>query len=146
MVIESFPHFWLLCLRGILTCSTHTLICAFSEEPSQVSHSPISPSRGQRDPPTTSTSNCDEVNHKHVMAWSSGTEHNLCCPILCDNRRPPWAYWAARISYSEKSALVLSLLLPLFPHQPFSPLQTLTFNQTQIPLCLLTYQADTGCC
>lgn len=28
----------------------------------------------------------------------------------------------------------------------FFPLQALTFNQTQIPLCLLTYQADTGCC
>lgn len=25
-------------------------------------------------------------------------------------------------------------------------LQALTFNQTQIPLCLLTYQADTSCC
>lgn len=29
--------------------------------------------------------------------------------------------------------------------QPFFPVQALTFNQTQIPLCLLTYQADTGC-
>lgn len=102
-----------------------------------LSCSHVSPSgEGQRTPPTTSTSHHYKVNHKHVMARTAGTTHNLHCPTL--RRKPmsssvPTSWEQTHISCLKRKTTF------------FLPLQALTFNQTQIPLCLLTYQADTGC-
>lgn len=78
-----------LVMRGTLVIGLCALVVHSSvieaEDPLEIAHSHDSPSReGRRGPPTTSTSNCYGVNHKHVMAGSSGTAHNLSCPILCD--------------------------------------------------------------
>lgn len=79
------------------------------------------------------------------MAWSSGTAHNLSCPLLyVTNHCPPWTHWAQ--SSPHLLFWEIGVLFPLSFHAPLFFLQALTFNQTQIPLCLLTYQADTGCC
>ena len=80
------------------------------------------------------------------MARSSGTAHNLSLPPLYDwpmsslYAQGPTEPKSAHISYSEKWVFLPS------GHAWFFFLQALTFIQTKIPLCLLTYQADTGCC
>lgn len=97
----------------------------------------VSPSReGQRNPPTTSTPHRYKVNHKHVMARTAGTAHNLYCPTLWSKPMSsidPASWEEGHISCFKRKTTF------------FLPFQALTFNQTQIPLCLLPYQADTGC-
>lgn len=103
-----------------------------------LSCSQVSPSgEGQRSPPTTSTPHHYKVNHKHVTARTAGTTHNLYCPTL----------WSKPMSSSDPTSWEQTHISCLKKKKTtdFLPLQALTFNQTQIPLCLLTYQADTGC-
>lgn len=103
-----------------------------------LSCSHVSPSEeGQRNPPTTSIPHHYKVNHKHVMARTAGTTHNLYCPPLWS--RPMSSSDPA--SWEQSHISCLKRKTTLF----FLPLQALTFNQTQIPLWPLTYQADTSC-
>lgn len=80
------------------------------------------------------------------MAWPDplGLHTTLAVLYYVTNWCPPRTHWAQ----NSPHLLFWEIYLFFFPPSTAALffLQALTFNQTQIPLCLLTYQADTGCC
>lgn len=83
------------------------------------------------------------------MSWPDplGLHTTLAVLYYVTNQCPPWTHSAQNsphLLFWEIGFFFFFLFS--FHTSLFFFLQALTFNQTQIPLCLLTYQADTGCC